>query len=211
MSEGGLIHRDIASPIYEQPERIIAGKIDAGEFASGERLPTELDLSRDYSISRDTVRKAIAILERRGLVVRRRAKGTFVATPRVSQDLAALRSFRGGLVGRGVEPEMELLEFRLVNAPAAFATAFGRGKVMRLLRRYVVEGKPLAIADIYLHSMARAISWEVAERHDTYTLFERFLKTPVTRASATIRADIAGRTTARQLELRICDSQYSGR
>jgi GntR family transcriptional regulator len=142
------------------------------------------------------------MLERRGLVVRRRAKGTFVASPRVSQDLAELRSFHGGLLDRGVVPEMELLEFRPATAPPPFVRVFGQHDVMRLLRRYVVDGKPLAIADIYLHPMARSIAWETAERHDTYTIFERFLKVPVARASVTIRADAAGRAMARLLDLK---------
>ena len=202
---GGRIDRDDALPLYEQLAHIIASKISGGKLAPGKRLPTELDLARDYSVSRETVRHAIGILERRGLVIRRRAKGTFVAASRVSQDLAQLRSFRGGLVDRGVVPEMELLEFRLAEPPKEFAAAFAEREVMRLLRRYVVKRKPLAIADIYLHPMAKAISWEIAERHDTYAIFREFLRMPVVRAAATIRADVAGRTIGRLLGLRPSD------
>lgn len=202
---GGLINREDALPLYEQLVRIIAGKISGGQLAAGKRLPTELNLAKDYAISRETVRQAIGILERRGLVVRRRAKGTFVATQRVSQDLAQLRSFRGGLIDHGVVPEMELLEFRLAEPPKEFAAAFAEREVMRLLRRYVVKRKPLAIADIYLHPMAKAISWEIAERHDTYAILGEFLRTPVARAAATIRADVAGHTMGRLLGLRPSD------
>ncbi len=198
---GGLINREDALPFYEQLARIIANKISGGQLAAGKRLPTELDLARDYAISRETVRQAIGILERRGLVIRRRAKGTFVAAQRLTQDLAELRSFRGGLIDRGVMPEMELLEFRVAEPPEEFAAAFAEHEVMRLLRRYVVKRKPLAIADIFMHPMAKAIPWDVAERHDTYTIFGKFLRTPVVRASATIRAEVAGRTIGRLLDL----------
>jgi DNA-binding GntR family transcriptional regulator len=70
------------------------------------------------------------------------------------------------------------------------------------LRRYLVKGKALAVADIYLHAMAKTIPWEVAERHDTYTVFQEFLGTPVARASATIRAECAGRAIGRLLDIR---------
>ena len=83
---------------------------------------------------------------------------------------------------------MELLEFRPVKPPAELAGVFMQSEVVQLLRRYVVTRKPLAVADIYLHPIAKAIPWEVAERHDTYTIFDRFLRRPVARASATIRA-----------------------
>ena len=199
---GGLINRDDVLPFYEQLARIIANKISGGQLAAGKRLPTELDLAKDYAISRETVRQAIGILERRGLVIRRRAKGTFVAAERVTQDLAELRSFRGSLINRGLMPEMELLEFRVIAPPDEFAAAFTEREVMRLLRRYVVKRKPLAIADIFLHPMAKAIPWEVAEQHDTYTIFGEFLHTPVARASATIRAEVAGRAIGRLLNLR---------
>src|SRR5487761_571405 len=181
---GGLINRDDALPLYEQLARIIASKISGGQLAPGKRLPTELGFAKDYAISRETVRQAIGILERRGLVVRRRAKGTFVTAQRVTQNLAELRSFRGA------EP------------PEEFAADFAEHEVMRLLRRYVVKRKPLAIADIFLPPMAKAIPWEVAERHDTYTIFGEFLRTPVARASATIRAEVAGRALGRLLDLR---------
>jgi GntR family transcriptional regulator len=199
---GGLVDRDDALPLYEQLARIIASKISGGQLSAGKRLPTELGLAKDYAISRETVRQAIGILERRGLVIRRRAKGTFVTGQRVTQDLAELRSFNGGLIDRGVMPEMELLEYRMAEPPEEFAAAFAEREVMRLLRRYTVERKPLAIADIFLHPMVKAIPWEVAERHDTYTIFERFLRMPVARASATIRAEVAGRVVGRLLNLR---------
>jgi GntR family transcriptional regulator len=202
MAGEGQIARDDALPIYEQLAQLLVDKIGRGQLAAGQRLPTELDLANDFGISRDTVRQAIAILERRGLVVRRRAKGTFVAARRVTQELAELRSFHGGLVDRGVVPDMELLEFRPVTPPQEFAAGFAQGEVVRLLRRYLVKGKGLAIADIYMHAMAKAVPWEVAERHDSYTIFERFLHTPVTRASATIRAESAGRSLAKLLGVR---------
>jgi GntR family transcriptional regulator len=199
---GHELIRDTASPIFEQLARIVADKIKTGQLKAGERLSTELEFARDYGISRDTVRQAIGILERQGLVDRRRAKGTFVATPRVTHNLSEVRSFHRGLLRQGVVPAMELLDFRPATAPAPLAAYFPRREAMRLLRRYVVDGKPFAVTEIYLHPMTRAISWDVAERHDSYTIFERFLKVPVARASATIRAEAVGRSMGRLLELR---------
>jgi GntR family transcriptional regulator len=211
------IDRDAALPIYEQLAQFIVDRIRKGQFAAGQRLPTEIDLANDCEISRDTVRQAIGILERRGLVVRRRAKGTFVTAPRVTQELAELRSFRGSLVDHGVVPTMELLEFRPAEPPDEFAAAFPKREVMRLLRRYLIKRKALAVADIYLHPMAKTVPWDVAERHDTYTIFDKFLRTPVARASATIRAESAGRTGGQLLGLRpsapillLLQTHYSG-
>jgi DNA-binding LacI/PurR family transcriptional regulator len=42
------------------------------------RLPVERDLAKDLSVGRDTIRRALAELERSGAVIRRRGKGTYL-------------------------------------------------------------------------------------------------------------------------------------
>ena len=39
-------------------------KIESGQIAEGERLPTESSLMDSYQVSRDTVRKSLNLLER---------------------------------------------------------------------------------------------------------------------------------------------------
>ncbi len=50
----------------------------------GARMPAEADLVRQFEVSRKTVRAAYTVLEREGLIVRHRGKGTFIIgkTPR---------------------------------------------------------------------------------------------------------------------------------
>lgn len=56
---------------------ILAG-IAAGEHAAGSQLPSERTLSEQYQISRGTVRHALAIVERLGVIERRQGCGAFV-------------------------------------------------------------------------------------------------------------------------------------
>ncbi len=58
-------------------------QIDSGNFAPGEKLYSENELTRMFGISRQTVRQAIGILENEGLVERRRGSGTYINTPPV--------------------------------------------------------------------------------------------------------------------------------
>jgi len=57
---------------------LIHSAITSGKFRAGERLPTENEFSRQYGISRVTVREGFAALARDGILVRRRGAGTFV-------------------------------------------------------------------------------------------------------------------------------------
>ena len=65
-------------PLYYQLEHILRTQIESGEAVPGQRLPTEQELSRQYHISRATVRQALAALVSEGLLYRRQGKGTFV-------------------------------------------------------------------------------------------------------------------------------------
>ena len=57
----------------------IASKIQAGELKPGDRLRSERDLAEHYEMAYSTVRKAIAILRERGLIVSIHGRGTYVA------------------------------------------------------------------------------------------------------------------------------------
>ena len=52
-------------------------KILSGEFKAGDKLPSENELSRSYQISRQTVRKALSILENAGYIYAEHGRGTF--------------------------------------------------------------------------------------------------------------------------------------
>lgn len=55
----------------------LRGKILNGEIRPGEKLPSENELSAEYNISRQTVRKALEILQDEGYVYAEHGRGTF--------------------------------------------------------------------------------------------------------------------------------------
>ena len=56
-------------------------KILSGEIQTGDKLPSENELSSQYQISRQTVRKALSILENAGYVYAEHGRGTFCCEP----------------------------------------------------------------------------------------------------------------------------------
>jgi len=51
-------------------------QIEAGKYASAASLPTEYDIGRTYQVSRQTVRQALALLVRDGLIEKRQGSGS---------------------------------------------------------------------------------------------------------------------------------------
>lgn len=64
--------------MYVQVAEHIAARIEAGEFAAGQRMPPERDIAVEYGVAYNTVRKSMEILREQGLVVTMHGRGTFV-------------------------------------------------------------------------------------------------------------------------------------
>lgn len=70
-------HRD-PTPLYQQLADILRARIASGELTKDEPLPSESYLQQEHGVSRVTVRKAIDVLRREGLVVTLPQRGTYV-------------------------------------------------------------------------------------------------------------------------------------
>ena len=71
---------DADVPIYRRIENLVLAHIQAGRVKPGELLPSYPWLSRTLHVADKTVRQAYANLERAGVLVIKRGKGTYVAT-----------------------------------------------------------------------------------------------------------------------------------
>lgn len=75
------IERTSPVPYYEQLLGILKGRIVSGDFPVDERLPSELELSREFGLARATVRQTLSKLESEGYARRVARRGVFAATP----------------------------------------------------------------------------------------------------------------------------------
>lgn len=68
--------------IFEQAVDQIRDLILSGQLEIGEKLPTEMELSKLLNVGRSSVREALRVLEAEGLVEVRRGSGTYVTNNR---------------------------------------------------------------------------------------------------------------------------------
>jgi GntR family transcriptional regulator len=87
----------------------LSRRIRSGEWKPDERVPSERELCDRYQVSRTLVRQALALAERDGLLVRVPGKGTFVARPRIIQELSRMTTFRTTLAHLELAPARRVL------------------------------------------------------------------------------------------------------
>ncbi|MFC3513645.1 GntR family transcriptional regulator [Amycolatopsis halotolerans] len=72
----------------------LRGKIASGQYAAGDQLPSERELVDTYGVSRPTVRDAVDVLRREGLVIAEHGRGVFVRPPASIRRIARSRLSR---------------------------------------------------------------------------------------------------------------------
>jgi GntR family transcriptional regulator len=141
-------------PLYRQLADILLAGIRAGDYPPGSRIPSELQLARQYGIGRPTVRQAIDMLVRQRLVRRRRGSGTYVRPPAKEVDLFSLAGTSSAFQRQGIDVEVQLLApTRLIPVEDDGDNPFGGGSAYRLSRLNRVAGVPVLLEEIYLHPL----------------------------------------------------------
>jgi DNA-binding transcriptional regulator YhcF (GntR family) len=84
-----------AWPLSAQLAQLLRELIRTGQLSPGDRVPSEPQLARDYSVSRDTAQRALAMLADEGLITRRRGVGSIVA---VAEHVTEVRAGPGARI-----------------------------------------------------------------------------------------------------------------
>ena len=93
---------DRPSSLTARVEQLLREAIAAGRFGSG-RLPTEVELAEQLGVSRETVRLAAEVLQREGMLVKIRRKGTFIRPPALPDQIEARPSTALGYLQAGYQ------------------------------------------------------------------------------------------------------------
>lgn len=105
-----MLDHSSAKPLYIQMEEVIRQNLSNGTWVSGSLIPSENELSRNYGISRMTVRNVITKLVQEGLLFRIPGKGTFVSEPKIIANTLVYVGIREQLEQMGYEVTTKLLE-----------------------------------------------------------------------------------------------------
>jgi GntR family transcriptional regulator len=194
------------SLLYSRVETVLAGEITHGALTVGDQLPTEDDLVTRFEVSRITVRRAIQNLVNRGLVEIRRGKGTFVAAPKITQELTELSGFVEDMHALGRQPTARVIGKEVVTADASVAShlALTKGeRVVRIRRVRLADGVPLSFDETYLPlKIGKKIITNNLKVEPIFSLLERKYGVPLIEAEYKLEAVAAEAEVAAALRVR---------
>jgi GntR family transcriptional regulator len=196
------LSREAPDPLYSQLKESLKSEIDAGRFRPHQRLPSERELTLRFKVSRMTVRQALLELARDGLTYTRTGKGTFVAEPKIDQQLRALTGFNQDVRTRGGKPSSRVLEMRVIPASPEVAAALRimpGAEVVVLTRLRLDTDVPLAIETAHLpFNLVPNLLSHNFSAESLYSVLETDYGLKPTHAEQTIEAELAG---PRELDL----------
>jgi len=154
-AQGVAVHRyfgDSPIPRYAQLADLLRQRIARGVWASGARLPSLDALTREFDVARVTVRQAIDLLSREGLVSAQQGRGTFVTGQPGSERSIRLETSLRTLadVYRDDKPQLTLIEeaAAVPRLAAEDGTPAPRYHFMR--RVHSRDGQQYCVISIYL-------------------------------------------------------------
>jgi GntR family transcriptional regulator len=127
---------------------VLRDRIVSGALGQGRRLPNENELAAAHGVSRVTIRRALAELERERLIERRRSLGTRVIfRPSAAPIVGDITGMLASIAEMGRRTTVKLLSFDYVAAEGALAQTI-QTEPAELLQRAVrvraIDGKPFS-------------------------------------------------------------------
>ena len=195
------------APLYAQVEESLVQRIGSGVLPAGSQLPSEESLVAEFGVSRTTIRTTVQRLIQQGLVEIRRGKGTFVARPKLTQELTELTGFvedmavhgrtaSARVLGKGITAASDTVARRLALKPGA--------PVVQILRVRLADEVPLSFDETYLpEQLGRKIMDADLTVEPIFTLLEKRFNTPLLEAEYELEATAADTATATVLRVAV--------
>ncbi len=194
-----------AKPLYQAVADALLEQIERGELKPGERIPSESELGKAFSVGRNTVRHALSELANQGVLHTVHGVGTFVAGDRLTKTAEYLYGFTQEMSQHGKSVSSRVLEAKLIPADPFLSRRLGiqlGAEVVFLYRLRLVDGEPTAIERAYLpHELCPGIlehDFSTASLYETLSSVHR--KKP-DHAEQEIEASLATPQVARLLKL----------
>ena len=187
------IFRDSPVPRYSQLADLLRQRIGRGVWAKGDKLPTLDELVREFNVARVTVRQAIALLARDGMLSAEQGRGTFVTGNPAQERWLRLETTLQDLadVYRDDKPKLTLLD-EASATPALKADDGMPAPRYRYMRRvHSRNGVAYCVISIYLDERVFRLAPRRFRRETVVPVLLDLAKVKIARARQTLTISTA--------------------
>ena len=194
-------------PYYIQVKEILQARIQDGSWPVGFQLPGEAELCQTFDVSRTVIRQALNDLVYKGLLIRRKGKGTFVAGPKIRESLVQkLTGFYQDMVEQGYTPFTQVLKQVLIPASpkiAVFLAVEPGSEVIEIERLRFVEDEPIQFITTYLpYHLCSDLLHQDLSNQSLYAFLEDHCGLMIAHGRRTVEAVLANNYEARLLHVK---------
>lgn len=153
-------------------------------------LPNERTLASRYSVSRMTLRHALAELAAEGRVHAVHGAGTYVSEPRLSKEVL-VSSFTEDMQRRGRHPSSRVLTAESIPASPQVEEALGleaEASVHHIARLRMADGEPVCLEDAHFPATQLPGLLELEIEGSIYALLREYYRRRIVRAVTTVSA-----------------------
>jgi GntR family transcriptional regulator len=171
------LDKSIPTPLYYQLLMILKEKIENSFWKLGETIPTELELMKQYGVSRSTTRQAIMALVNDGYLRREKSKGTIVSSRSSRMRLiGSLLGFTEEMESKNIPHSSRILNQQVLSASELVAEKFGTQPgfpVYYLKRIRNINDRPFLIDEHYIpYNLCPGIEKKYKDNTSLYRLLK---------------------------------------
>ncbi len=182
--------------LYYQLMDVIIEMIEEGKLKEHDQIPSERELCDVYDISRATVRQAVLMLEKEGIIYKEHGKGTFVSPIKVNQDLLKFYSFTEEMRKIGKVVETTVLAFETIGAQGDLCRKMKLDEdtqLYKIVRVRYADHEPMMVVTTYVPcDRFPGLTRADLEENSMYDLFINRYKTVFSRAEETFQPVFTG-------------------
>ncbi|MGN1349330.1 MAG: GntR family transcriptional regulator [Acutalibacteraceae bacterium] len=195
---------DKSVPLWLEISRKIEEDIKNGKYSVGDILPNEYQLCEIYSVSRITIRGALARLSDSGKIKRIKGKGTVVTQEKIKEPILKISGFTDEMKEKGIIPSTSYAHIERKKVSGYIAELFGQSHstYFTVLERVrCINGVPVGYFTTYLPESLN-LPYDSEQYYSSlYDKLKNEYGITVDYVQQTVTAEIADRKTREMLNL----------
>jgi GntR family transcriptional regulator len=194
---------DSPIPRYAQLSDVMRQRIARGTWQRGHRLPPLPDLMAEFGVARVTVRQAVDLLAREGLLSPQQGRGTFVTGAPSRERIITVVTTLDELARlyEDTQPRIVNIDESVGSPPLAAGEGTPADRYAFMRRVHLRDGKPYCVIDIYLDERIFRRSPQAFRKKTVIPLLKAMKGVTIAQAHQVLTISSADMEVARLLEL----------